>query len=69
VLRFFWRNPVAQHESAGAPHDFGAAVRELWRLPGFAAMLAVFAAVGIANWLVYTWLPLYLYERFRMSLA
>ncbi len=69
VFLFFWRNPAAQHESAKAPHDFGAAVCELWRLPGFAAMTAVFSAVGIANWLVYTWLPLYLYERFGMSLA
>ena len=25
--------------------------------------------MSIANWIVYTWLPLYLYERFGMSLA
>lgn len=24
---------------------------------------------SIANWIVYTWLPLYLYERFHMSLT
>jgi MFS family permease len=32
-------------------------------------MTVVFSAMAIANWLVYTWLPLYLYERFGMSLA
>jgi sugar phosphate permease len=32
-------------------------------------MMTVSSAVGIANWLVYTWLPLYLYERFGMRLA
>ena len=25
--------------------------------------------MGIANWIVYTWLPLYLYEKFHVSLA
>jgi dipeptide/tripeptide permease len=38
-------------------------------LQGFGTMTIVFSAVAIANWLVYTWLPLYLYERFGMSLA
>lgn len=32
-------------------------------------MTVVFSAVAIANWLVYTWLPLYLYERFQMNLT
>jgi len=32
-------------------------------------MTAVFSAMSIANWLVNTWLPLYLYERFHMSLT
>jgi MFS family permease len=32
-------------------------------------MTMVFSTVAIANWLVYTWLPLYLYERFHMNLA
>jgi MFS family permease len=37
-------------------------------LPGFGTMTAVFSAMAIANWLVYTWLPLYLYERLHMGL-
>jgi MFS family permease len=44
------------------------AVRELIALPGFATLAVVFSAISIANWMVYTWLPLYLYERFSMSL-
>jgi MFS transporter, Spinster family, sphingosine-1-phosphate transporter len=55
---------------ATAPHPgFAASLGELARLPGFAVMTIVFSAMAIANWLVYTWLPLYLYERYHMSLA
>ncbi|MCX6630414.1 MAG: MFS transporter [Candidatus Solibacter sp.] len=72
VARFFRADPVAP-EIAAAPEaqrrDFIAAVVELCRLPGFGIMTAVFSAMGVANWLVYTWLPLYLYERFGMSLT
>jgi sugar phosphate permease len=32
-------------------------------------MTVVFSAMAIANWMVYTWLPLYLYERLHMGLA
>ena len=32
-------------------------------------MLAAFTAFAVANWVVYTWLPLYIYERFQLSLA
>jgi MFS family permease len=32
-------------------------------------MLAAFTGFAIANWIVYTWLPLYIFERFSMSLA
>jgi MFS family permease len=64
---FFRKNtaPVEKMQALG----FGPAFRELVRLPGFGTMTAVFSAMAIANWLVYTWLPMYLYERFRMSLA
>lgn len=45
------------------------ATREVWTLPGFGAVLTVFSILSIANWLVYTWMPLYLFERFQMNLA
>jgi MFS family permease len=45
------------------------AARAVFRLPGYPPMFAVFGTLSLANWVVYTWLPLYLYERFGMSLA
>jgi predicted MFS family arabinose efflux permease len=43
--------------------------RQLWKVPGFAAMTGVFALFSMAGWVVVTWMSLYLYERFGMSLA
>jgi MFS family permease len=72
VALFFRADPVAAEDPAAgkvqAP-DFRASVIALCRTPGFGVMTTVFSAMAIANWLVYTWLPLYLYERFHMSLT
>jgi len=57
-----------QARTASAP-AVGETWRALARVPGFAAMTAAFSGTAIANWLVYTWLPLYLYERFHLSLT
>jgi predicted MFS family arabinose efflux permease len=62
---FLRRSDPAPAPSPQSPAPF----RALLRIPGFLAMTAVFSAMAIANWLVYTWLPLYLYERFRMTLT
>jgi MFS family permease len=51
------------------PLDFRRSVRELLRSSGFIALVLSFAAMAVANWLIYTWLPLFLYERFHMSLT
>jgi MFS family permease len=32
-------------------------------------VLTAFIATALANWLIYTWLPLFLYERFHLSLT
>jgi MFS family permease len=69
TLPFFRRAAAPAKAEAAVRVDFREAVLELARLPGFGTLTGVFSAVGIANWLVYTWLPLYLYERFGMSLA
>lgn len=55
------------HAPSFAP--FAPALRQVLRLPGFSGMLVAFTGFGIANWVVYTWLPLYIFERFRLSLA
>jgi MFS family permease len=54
---------------AGKGGGFWGASSALFRVRGFSVVLFVFAAMSLANWLVYTWLPLFLYERFSMSLA
>lgn len=42
---------------------------ELLRLPGFLAVTAAFTAMAIANWIIYTWLPLFLFDRYHLSLS
>lgn len=49
--------------------SFQAAFRGLIGLPGFWKLTWVFSAMSMANWVLYTWMPLYLYERFHMSLS
>ena len=49
--------------------DFAGSMLELWRNVSFRFILAGFVATALANWLVYTWLPLFLYERFGLSLT
>jgi predicted MFS family arabinose efflux permease len=55
-------------EEAEKPR-FWPALGELLSLPGFKTLLLVFASFSLANWAIYTWLPVYLYERFHMKLA
>jgi predicted MFS family arabinose efflux permease len=69
LYRLFRHAPPAAPAPEAPPRGFASALSELVRLPGFAVMTVVFSAMAIANWLVYTWLPMYLYERFRMGLA
>jgi MFS family permease len=59
---------TAMREDAAKPR-FWPALRELLNLPGFKTLLLVFASFSLANWAIYTWLPVYLYERFNMKLA
>jgi dipeptide/tripeptide permease len=48
---------------------FRPAIRALFRLRGFPAIVTAFGLFSFAGWIVYTWLPVYLYERFGMSLT
>ncbi len=58
--------PVAGEASR---ERFAAVAASLLRIPAMWMLLAVFTATSAANWLVYTWMPLYLYERFGLSLT
>ena len=55
--------------ATNAEISFLPAVRELLNLPGFLTLTAVFGATSMANWVLYTWMPSYLYEQFHMSLS
>lgn len=69
VFFFFRSQPVLAGTSMAKPKGFFGALAELIQLPGYFVMFIVFSSVSIAHWLVSTWLPLYLFERFHMSLA
>jgi MFS family permease len=68
LLAWGLRRP-ARPATAGSVLHLAGSVKKLSGLHGFWRVTMVFSAVGLANWLVYTWLPLYLYERFRMTLT
>jgi MFS family permease len=49
--------------------SFLPSIRQIWRSAGFPAFLTSAGLAAMAYWMVYTWMPTYLYERFGMSLA
>jgi predicted MFS family arabinose efflux permease len=61
------------HEQAGSsvPRNtgIGQSIGELLRAPGYATLTTVFTIVGICNWMVYTWMPMYLFEHFHLGLG
>jgi MFS family permease len=59
--------PGADRPKVAKPR-LASSLRQLFALRGFATLNVVFGVMSIANWLVYTWMPVYLYERFHMSL-
>jgi len=64
--------PIMRQQPRPAPAErprFTHSIRQVLHVPGYNAMLAVFIATSMANWTFYTWLPLYLYEHFHLSLA
>jgi MFS family permease len=68
VLRFTLREAVTKH-ARPARQTFFKSVTELVRVRGFIPLTLIFTTTSIANAIVYGWLPLYLYEKFGMSLA
>lgn len=48
--------------------DYWKAAGSIFRAPGFWPIFLVFASVSFANWMVATWMPLYLYDRFQFNL-
>jgi MFS transporter, Spinster family, sphingosine-1-phosphate transporter len=69
VFLFFRRDTAVPGREENTRGSFASSVAELFHLDGFPTMVAVFSATSAANWLVYTWLPVYIFERFKVSLA
>jgi predicted MFS family arabinose efflux permease len=69
IALFFLRDPDSKACAVPVPKSLFSTAGVLFRTSGYAAMFTVFAAISIGNWIVYTWLPLYLNERFGMDLA
>ncbi len=59
--------PAAEQPKPAKPR-LAVSLGKLFALRGFATLTLVFGMMSVANWLVYTWMPIYLYERFHMSL-
>ena len=51
------------------PLSLASSIREVLRSPNFARLATAFSILSMANWLIYTWLPFYLVERFQLGLA
>ena len=72
ILFFGLKESPQQSEKASGSDEqppFASAVRELLASGRFLTLLAVNSLVSVAYWCVYTWLALYLYQQFRMSLT
>lgn len=61
--------PTADTKPGTSPPRVFSSMVQLLRLPAFGILCVVFAGMAIANWLVFTWLPLFLFERYKMSLS
>jgi MFS family permease len=68
LLALLLREPAGE-STASARAPFFESARQVAAEPGFPILLTVFAAASVGNSLVYTWLPLHLYERFGMTLT
>ena len=64
---------LREADSGAAPQSaavsFHEGVLALLRMRAIWILIFVFAATSAANWLIYTWMPLYLFERFQLSLT
>lgn len=68
-LAVLWGFFRAHQDPASERQPLLSSMREVLRTPNFGKLAAAFSIVAMANWLIYTWLPLYLVERFQLGLA
>jgi predicted MFS family arabinose efflux permease len=65
----FLRNTSEEAQVETRKSDGGLAVAALARVPTYRFLCVVFPAFTFVLWLLYTWLPNFLYEKFSLSLA
>jgi MFS family permease len=56
-------------DASRTPDNFLESLSLLIRSREFRPLVLAFTAASVANWILYTWLPLFLYERFHLSLT
>ncbi len=61
--------PAAAPAPVRARRPLGATLREIVSTPSVLAIMLAVGAFSLGAWMLITWLPLYLYETFRMNLA
>ena len=69
VLPLLLRDKPRQTMPAKSGAGFWASSGVVVRRKGFWPVLGVFTATSMAGWLIYTWMPLFLFERFGLSLT
>lgn len=60
--------PKAEVRPSAKPPQYVQATKAIFQSRGFWPVFFIFAAISFANWMVATWMPLYLYDRFRFNL-
>jgi MFS family permease len=69
LLLFLLRAPQAGLQEEKLRSSFGAALRELIAARGFPRLVAANTLGSMAYFMIYGWMPLFLYERYKMSLT
>lgn len=71
ALPYLWflKNSRVESQVETIESNGGLAVAALAKIPSYRFLCVVFTAFTFALWLLYTWLPNFLYEKFSLSLA
>jgi len=69
VLLFLLRAPASSEREEPLKTSFGPSLLELLRTSGFRWVLAANTMGAMAYFIIYAWMPLFLFERFQMSLT
>jgi predicted MFS family arabinose efflux permease len=68
AMVLFQALPKSRATSTAKPPNYLQATRAILQSRGFLPIFLIFAAISFANWMVATWMPLYLYDRFQFNL-